>query len=178
MRPLLIAIATFFVFNSFAQTGQSKISRRTEYINGNLYRQISDTIKLTNECIDIYFFKRHFFSPYYLPEKFINRQYKNQRVSVWRKPNGKKDYQQNWENTYTYDSLGRVISYDYSGCFICSNLAYSYTVTYNSSGQVERIVNTTNLKDGFKFYYNNKGDVVKLEKYILDKLETEIVLVN
>lgn len=178
MRPFLIAIVTFFSFASSAQSGRAKVFHKTEYINGSFYRQTSDTIKVANEPIDIYFFKRHFFSPYYLPEKFIDQQHKNKTISAWRDPKGKKDYQQNWENTYTYDSLGRVTNYTYSGCFICSNLPYSYTVTYNSIGQVHRIFNTTNIKDGFKFYYNKKGDVVKLEKYLLDKLETVIELIN
>jgi hypothetical protein len=97
---------------------------------------------------------------------------------VWRDSKGKKDYQKNWENTYTYDSLGRVTSYTYSGCFVCSNLPYNYTVTYNSAGQVDRIFSTNNLKDGFKFSYNKKGDVIRLEKYLLNKLETVIELAN
>ncbi len=178
MRPLLIAILTVFSLASSAQTETSKIFKKTEYINGNFYRQTADTIKVADQQIDIYFFKRHFFSPYYLPEKFTDQQHKNKKISVWRDPKGKKDYQQNWENTYTYDSLGRVINYTYSGCFVCSNLPFSYTVSYNSAGQVERIFNTTNLKDGFKFYYNKKGDVIKFEKYLLDKLETVVELAD
>ena len=178
MRAFLIVILTVFSLASSAQTGRTRLFHKTEYINGNFYRQTSDTIKTANEPIDIYFFKRHFFSPYYLPEKFIDQQYKNKRISVWRDPKGKKDYQQNWENTNTYDSLGRVTNYTYSGCFICSNLPYSYTVTYNLVGQVDRIFSTNNIKDGFKFYYDKKGDIVKLERYLLDKLETVIELAN
>lgn len=83
----------------------------------------------------------------------------------------------NWENTYTFDSLGRVTTYTYSGCFVCSNLSYSYNVTYNAIGQVDRISNKI-LKDGFTFYYNPKGDIIRLEKYLLDKVETVIELTN
>jgi hypothetical protein len=178
MRPFLIAIVTFFSLASSAQTGQVKVFHKTEYINGNFYRQTNDTIKAANEQLDIYFFKRHFFSPYYLPKKFVNQQYKNKKVSVWQNPNGKKDYRRNWEDTYTYDSIGRVTNYTYSGCFICSSLSYSYTVTYNSLGQVERIFNTMNMKDAFKLFYNSKGDIVKLEEYLFDKVETKIELAN
>lgn len=84
----------------------------------------------------------------------------------------------NWENTYSYDSLGRVTNYSYSGCFVCSDFPYTYNVTYNLAGQVDRIFNSNNIKDGFKFYYNSKGDIVKFEKYLLDKLETVIELTN
>lgn len=178
MRTFLIAIVTIFVLSSSAQTGHVKVFQKIENIKGNFYRQTSDTIKVTNEAIDIYFYRRHFFSPYYLPEKFIDQRHKNQRLSIWRDPKGKNDFQQNWENTYTYDSLGRVTNYTYSGCMVCSNLPYSYTVTYNSAGRVEQIFSTTSLKDVFKFFYDNKGDIVKMEKYLLDKLETEVRMVN
>ena len=178
MRPLIILITTIFSLGSSAQTGQVNVFYKTEYINGNFYRQTSDTISATNEPIDIYFFNRHFFSPYYLPEKFIDQRHKNKKISVWRDPKGKKDYQRNWENTYTYDSLGRVTNYTYSGCFICSNFPYNYTVTYNLVGQVDHIFDTSNSKDGFKFYYDNNGTVVKFEKYSGDKLETVIKLLN
>lgn len=178
MRTCLILIAILFSLSSSAQIGQIKVFKTTKYVNGNLFRKTTDTVNLLNEHTDVYFFKRQFSLPYYLPEKFVDSRYQNQKVSMWRNPNGKKDHQQNWENTYTYDSLGRVINYDYSGCFACSNFPYNYIVTYNSSGQVERIFNTINSKEDFRFYYNNNSDIVKLEKYLLGKLETEIVVVD
>ena len=55
MRHLIIAIATFLASSSSAQTGKFKIFKKTEYTNGNFYRQTYDTIKLTQEPIDIYF---------------------------------------------------------------------------------------------------------------------------
>jgi hypothetical protein len=178
MRQLLIAILTFICFGSSGQTEQTKIFKTIEYINGNFYRQSFDTVKISNEKIDIYFLKHHFYSPYYLPVKFIDKQYRNQKISIWGDPKGKKDYKLNYENTYAYDSLGRLINFTYSGCFVCSSFPYSYRVTYNSEGQVEQIFNLTNVKDGFKFYYNAKGDIVQFEKFLQDKLETVIALVN
>lgn len=178
MRLFLISILTVFCMTSSAQTESVKVFHKTEYINGNFYRQLSDTIKTESENIDIYFLRRHFFSPYNLPEKFTDHQRKNKTISVWHDPNGKKDYQQNWKNTYTYDSFGRVTNYTYSGCFICSNLPYNYTVTYNSIGQVDRIFNTINTKDEYKFYYDNKGDIIKFEEYFGEKLEKVIELVD
>ena len=178
MRPLLIAIFTVIWFSAFPQHGQIKVFKKTEFINGVYYRQLYDTVKIGNEKIDIYFLSLHFYSPYYLPVKFIDNQKKNQILSVWRYPKDKKSFEKNWENIYTYDSLGRVIKYSYSGCFICSNFPYDYSVTYNSNKQVTQIDETKFLKDSYKFYYDKKGDIVKFEKYIKDKVEIEITLVN
>src|SRR5882724_5501029 len=60
MRPFLISILTLTFFWSSAQIRQNKIFKRTEYINGNLYQQLFDTIKVSNENIDIYFLSQHF----------------------------------------------------------------------------------------------------------------------
>jgi hypothetical protein len=161
-----------------AQTESLKIFKKTEYINGNFYRQTYDTLKLTNLAIDIFFFKKNFYIPYYLPDKFIDEKLNNKKISVWSDPKGKKDYKLNWENTYTYDSTGRLTNYTYSGCFACSAFPYNYKVIYNRKGQVEQLKNTINEKDSFKIYYSNKGDIIKLEKYLMDKLETELSAVN
>lgn len=177
MKSLLIAILTLGFLNSSAQRVRFKVFKKTEYINGNFYREMYDTITSVDEKLDIYFLKRHFYSPYYLPDKFVDKQKRNKKISIWRDPNGKKD-QQNWENVFTYDNLGRVISYSYSGCFICSDLPYNYNVTYNANGLVAQITETKNMVDKFKFYYDGQGVIVKFEKYLIDKLEQVIVLVD
>jgi hypothetical protein len=178
MRQPFIAILTFICFSFSGQIGQTKIFKTIEYINGNFYQLSFDTIKVSNEKIDIYFLNRHFFSPYYLPEKFIDKRYRNQKISIWADLKGKKDYKINYENTYVYDSLGRVTSFSYSGCFVCSSFPFSYKVSYNSEGQVEQILNSTNVKDRYNFYYSSKGDIVKFEKFLADQLETIIALVE
>jgi hypothetical protein len=162
---------------SSAQTEQMKVFRTTQRINGDLYQQTIDTLLVEKTIIDIYFFRQHFFSPNQLPEKFVNERYANQKISVWRDSNKKNDYHQNWENTYTYDSQGRVTSYTYSGCVVCSDFPYNYTVTYNSRGQVDQLFDS-NAKKSFKFYYNVTGDMIKLEKYEVDKLWTVIESLN
>lgn len=174
----LIVIMTILSIDSYAQSPGFRVFRVTQYINGDFYRQTNDTLKLTSEPIDIYVFSRHFYYPYYLPEKFIDKQKRNRTVSIWRDPKGKKNFQENWEKTYTYDSLGRVITYTYSGCVICSNLPYSYTVDYTSVGQVERIVNSLSSEDSYRFYYDKNGNIVKLEKYVLDRLEEVVERVD
>ncbi|OJY89998.1 MAG: hypothetical protein BGP13_23145 [Sphingobacteriales bacterium 40-81] len=178
MRPFIITILTLWTFSSTAQTKLLKIFKKTEYINDNIYRQTYDTLILTNPLIDIFFFKKNFYFPYYLPDKFIDEKYKNKKISVWSDQKGKKDYKLNWEHTYAYDKAGRLTDYTYSGCLVCSAFPYNYKVTYNKQGQVEQLKNTINEKDCFKIYYSDKGYIIKLEKYSMDKLETEILVVN
>lgn len=178
MRPFIITILTLWTFSSTAQTKLLKIFKKTEYINDNIYRQTYDTLILTNPLIDIFFFKKNFCFPYYLPDKFIDEKYKNKKISVWSDQKGKKDYKLNWEHTYAYDKAGRLTDYTYSGSLVCSAFPYNYKVTYNKQGQVEQLKNTINENDCFKIYYSDKGYIIKLEKYSMDKLETEILVVN
>ena len=178
MRTLLITILTLSFFTSYTQIGKQNIFQKTDYLSGNFYRQTNDTIPVSSKRIDIFLFKKHFYIPYYLPQEFVNIKYRNQTISTWRDSNAKKDFQQNWENTYTYDSLGRVINYTYSSCLICSSTPYNYSVIYNIKGQIEQISNTVNEKRRFKFYYNDENDIVKLEVFLFDKLETVIELVH
>lgn len=178
MRIFLISILLLSLNCSSAQKQHKRIFKRTEFINGSLYRELYDTIKTGSERMDIYFLKKHFYSPYYLPDQFIDKQNRNKAISIWRYPEDKKDFKQNWEYVYTYDSLGRVIRYTYSSCIICSTLPYDYSVTYNSNDQVILIQETVNPVTSFKFYYNSKGDIIKYEKYLGDKLALEIRLVS
>ncbi|MBO9592821.1 MAG: hypothetical protein J7599_07915 [Niabella sp.] len=175
MKRLLMAIATFLAIHAGAQAQQVKIFKKTEYSNGNVYRQRYDTIPLTQEPVDVYFFKKHFNFPYYLPATFTDEALKGKTISVRRYPDARTDDKNNWKHTYTYDSLGRVTSYAFSNCFSCSSLPYNYSVAYNKDGRVEALTETINNLDSFRFYYNAKGAIVKLEKYVFGKLQTELV---
>lgn len=177
MRPFIITILTILIFNSYAQTGKKmKVFKKIEYINGIFYQQTSDTIEFENDLIDIYFFKKHFYSPYYLPEKFTDSRYISQTILLWRNPNGDKDFRKNWQDTYSYDSIGRVINFTHSSCLVCSSIAYNYSVTYNCMGQVAIIANKTGSKDRYEFYYNKKGDIIKFSKYSSNELVTKITV--
>jgi hypothetical protein len=176
LRTFLFVMMPLFFMNVSAQTEQTKLFRKKEYFNGIFYRQTIDTIKVKHEQIDVYFFRHHFNAPYYLPAKFVDKRHKNVTISIWHAKNGKKEYQHNWKNTYTYDNLGRLVKFTYSACAICSQLPYSYSVKYNSIGKVKRLLQTN--KEDFKFYYNNKGAIVKFEKYLFEQLEMKIELLN
>ncbi len=58
---------------------RTRVFRRTDYINGDLFRQTNDTLSTTNEPLDIYFLKRHFRLPYYLPGQLIDETHKIKR---------------------------------------------------------------------------------------------------
>ncbi len=178
MRIVLVPLLILSLNSISAQALQKKIFKRTIFINGNLYRELYDTIKTDKGNIDLYFLKKHFYSPYYLPDKFIDIQNRNKTISIWQDPKDKQDHIRNWEHVYTYDSLGRVIRYTYSSCIICSTLPYDYSVTYNSNDQVILIQETKNPITFLKFYYNSKGDIIKYEKYLGDVMELEIRLLN
>jgi len=176
MRLFLITALIVLTCNCFAQHGKVKVFKKREYINGTFFRQTKGTIEVENEQIDIYFFKRHFQSPYYLPEKLIDKQYSGQTLLLWNDPDGKKDFQRNWRYNYSYDSLGRVTNFTYSSCILCSSLPYNYTITYNAKSQVEAIGNKGETNALFKFYYNDKGDIVKFEEYSGNMLAMDIIL--
>ena len=172
MRHTLILILIFVFFNSYGQTGEIKYFKRTDS-----FREILDTIKLSNGKIDVSFFSEHFNTPYHLPN-LVDGKFKDQTDTIWGRPNAKKNYKENWNHTYTYDSYNRLTSYAYSGCRICSGLPYNYVVTYNAKGQVVNITNTINKRLSYDFYYNNKGDIIKCEEYFIDILMSTIILLE
>ena len=164
---------------SYGQTKTYRVFKETEYVNGSFYRALYDTIKkVENKRIDIYFLKDVFYSPYYLPAKFLDTNFRSKTVSIWRFPERKKDLHSNWENTYVYDSLGRVTNYGYSGCFICSQIPYRYVVSYDSSGRVVEIKEIFNGMENYRFHYSDDGDIIQFDKYLVGKLETRIILIK
>ena len=180
MRVLFITTLLVSSIPVFSQTEKTYVFKRTEYKNFYSPPPVEkfDTITSSSIRIDINFYRSHFNNPYYLPRELVNEKYKNQTISIWQNPNGKKNYKENWEDTYTYDSLGRITNYAYSGCYICSSFPYNYSVTYNAKGQISQIHNTINSKKMFKFYYNENNDIVKLEIFWFDELTDKIELLN
>jgi hypothetical protein len=159
-----------------AQPGYEFIFRNTEYSNGKLWRQTYDTIIVQNEIIDIKLFKQHFSIPISFPNAFIDIKKKGETISKWGSEIAKKDYEHNWTDSYSYDSLGRFIKYNYSSCVPCSQMAWAYTVKYDSMNRIERIEATTDRL--FKFYYDERDRIVRYELYNQGQLETEIILIN
>lgn len=175
-KTLLILILLTFGLNLYAQNSEKEFIV-TEYLNGNFYREKVENITVNNENIDIPFMRKHFFVPYYFPEKFIDTNYKNETVVIWRNEDVEKDYKTNWTNTYIYDSDSRVIDYSYSGCFICSNFSFKYKVSYDKNNRVIELKNTISEKQKIEINYNQNGEIMELKVYSADnKLTKKIEL--
>ena len=179
MRQTFIFFLTILSIHLFGQTNVDRVFKKTEYdIDGSVSTETLDTIKTNGQRIDIYFLRNHFDVPYYLPDTFADKRYKRQTITVWRDSLNKNDFKNNWTNTYTYDGSSRVTNYTYSGCLICSNMPYNYSVTYNISGQILRIENTISEKDAYRIYYNDKGDIKQFDDYSSNKLQTRLILLE
>ncbi|HWZ02100.1 MAG TPA: hypothetical protein VNX40_00745 [Mucilaginibacter sp.] len=184
MKLLILTALIFLSLNSYGQkdiVGKNIHFKIVEYIKGSFYRErieSVDTSGLAGNKIDLYFFRKYFYRPYYMPDRFINSKYKSETVTIW--VNGKEDTtsRTNWKQTFTYDSLSRVVKYTSSSCFVCNFLPYSYNVSYNKSGQVMTIVNSTNFKETFKIYYDGNVDVKQLDHLIFGKLDERIIRGN
>lgn len=172
----ILCIFYFMTANSVAQTEHTRVFFIDKYSKGKLMHRECDTIKTNEEKTDIYFFQKHFQSLPFIPGKLIDTSQANKRISEWRDPDAEDRFYSNWEYSYTYDSLGRMVNYSYSSCAICSNMPYNYNIMYNSAGQIEQMVNIFGDNETYKLYYNNKGDLIKIEKYYGGDLSLEIRL--
>ncbi|MCK8521063.1 hypothetical protein M0D21_05770 [Aquimarina sp. D1M17] len=107
--------------------------------------------------------RKHFFTPNHFPEKFIDSNYQNQTLVIWRNENKKKDFNNNWTNTYKYDSKSRITEYSYSGCIICSNMPYNFKVTYDKNDRIIELRNMISEKQKFEIQYNASGEIKELK---------------
>jgi len=169
-------ILCFMAAVSVAQTAKPRILIISEYSKGALKQRECDTIKTNDEKTDVYFFQKHFQTPPFVPETLIDTSQANKKISEWQDPDAEDRIYSNWEYSYTYDSLGRMVNYSYSGCFICSNMPYNYNIIYNSAGQIEQIVSIFENSETFKLYYSNQGDLIQVEQYYAGSLVREIRL--
>ena len=181
MKPLILIIFSFIAIKCFGQPNaiSHKVFKITDYnIGGSISRETLDTIPIDTQKINLAFYKLYFSIPHNLPKSFTDTSHKNVTITVWRDINEVEDMKDNWNYKYTYDSLSRLIRYSYSGCFICSNQAYCYNVTYNSYGQVAKISDIVGEHDIYQIQYNIKGDVVQLDYLKSGNLEKQIKLLK
>ncbi|MFT5890900.1 MAG: hypothetical protein ACI9Y7_000999 [Dokdonia sp.] len=191
MCKLIVLFSIFLIsFSGYSQSDSLYFSVSSYHMNGELYRKDTIAIKNTKQHLDVYFYKEHFHMFYGLPKKLIRKEYKNQEITEWSNPN---DDKANWSDSYTYDSQGRLIKYEYSACVICSQLPWGYTLAYDennniieqrthypslSNTQEENEISlklTKKVKDYTKLTYNSNGNITVLEKYgaygIKEKIE-------
>jgi hypothetical protein len=172
MRTTRIFLTIAFI-NLFVSCYSQKVLtlqknfKTTTYINGIFYRAKIDTLNIADENLTLSFFKNHFHKPHYLPENLVDHKYKNQTVTIWnyKSPKSDMEKQANWQSTYTYDSLSRIVNFTYSPCLVCSQHHYDYSVKYNLLGQIERVINNENIKENYRISYNILGGVNHIEVY-------------
>ena len=194
MRILLFVISFFLFSRLFGQTSKNFVVFKTEdFTSINLKISIKTEKIRIDSVIDLYFFRKHFFIPYYFPETLIDKSYKNQIVTVWSDTTIKMDYKINWTHTYTYDIKSRVTDYSFSSCLVCSNLPYTIKLFYNESDKVVKMKKYYSLKiptvDGvttmklskppqavetFILAYDTKGNIIQLDYFVDEILRKRI----
>ncbi|MDI9312185.1 MAG: hypothetical protein QM535_18365 [Limnohabitans sp.] len=192
MKTLLLIFTSFFALSLFGQVENKKTIFKTSYFNndGQVTKSIVDTIS-TNESISIDFYKKHFYVPYYFPQPFINKLYKDTTIIIWQDILKAKDYETNWTYTTVYDKKFRAIKYTYSGCLICGQFPFNVDIFYDNKSRPTRIrknygigfkeVNKKLRKDIKKvadnedaLEYNENDEIIKVKSFKRGKLESQI----
>lgn len=185
MRLLLFIISVFCYSNLFGQTPGNyavfKIEGFSCTKSGKAIR--TERVKLDGP-LDLEFYRKYFNTPYYFPEKLIDKSFRNQMIAVWMDTTKEKDFKFNWAHTFKYDEKSRVTSYSFSGCLICSNLPYTVKVFYNGLDEVVRmekydssVVLASDYVDGgmlikkqlpvevFILEYDKSSNIIQIERF-------------
>ena len=181
MKGFVVMFALLYFFTcSNAQyfVARPVVFAKTQYYKGADGNLTYDTIYAAHEKIDIPFYKQHFNCSYHLPETFTDTRFKDTTISVWNNDDLKKDFQNHWLYAYTYNGLSQLVNYSYSGCIICNNMAYNYSVQYDKEGRVQSITSNLNGNDRFRFYYNSKNEVSEVDCYAGTTITTQIVMLK
>lgn len=156
----------------FAQKATFKITHYNP--EGKIVNEAVKVLDRPSNLSDLNYFKKYFHMPREIPEKLRDEKYKSTMIVTW-KDEKNKNLNNNWNHTFTYDSLSRISVYSYSGCMMCSLTAYKFQVKYNSSGQVESLKNTINGNEVYKVTYNDKGHIIQIDYFADDKLRESVV---
>lgn len=196
-RYIIILITVLLSLHGNTQLDSLSFSVSSYYSNNQLHKIDTITIKNSNQKLDVHFYKEHFYQFYGLPKKIIKKKYKSQEIVEWSNPKNKIA---NWSDSYTYDAKGRLIEYNYSGCMVCSQFPWGYTLTYDHNDNIieqrtyflsfshtyeEGEIKTNfklseEYKDYTKLTYNTDGSIILLEKYGVQGIEKRIerILIN
>jgi hypothetical protein len=173
MKSLLLAIFSFTVIHARSQKLTVKLTNYNP--EGKILSESVKVIAKPENSGSLYFFKKEFNLPKEIPEKLVDPEHKGKMIVSWHNEKEEKNLTTNWNNTFTYDSLSRLIAYTYSGCVMCSSIAYKYTIQYNNKGLVETIKNSVNGNDMFKIIYNDRDQVVQIDYFVNNKLSQSLL---
>jgi hypothetical protein len=173
MRLLILII---FIISACGLKSQKLTVKLTQY--GPEGRIVSETIKTSDRpanAADLNFFQKQFHMPRELPDKLGDPDNKNKIIIKWHNEKQEKTLTGNWNNTFTYDSLARLIAFTYSGCLMCSSTAYKFTISYNKNGQIESLKNMINGNEEYKIMYNDKGGIIQIDHLKNEKLSESLL---
>jgi hypothetical protein len=194
MRQLLLLFSLLIFSNSFGQTtDKNAVFKIEEFTNVYSKHKVSSQKIKIDSVLDLKFYREHFYIPYYFPSPTIDKNYTDTTVIVWIDTSAVKDYKSNWTHTYKYDSNSRVTEYTFSGCFICSNLPYTITLTYDILNRVIQLdkyygleipkADKTLIKElsmqpkpseTYKVYYDNKNNIIRLDYFLNEVLNKRV----
>lgn len=194
MKILMTICAFYTALPLYAQTNDVGYFKTTNFLNINKTPKTRiDTIAITVP-LDVHFYKKYFSVPYHIPSSFIDKRYKNTAVVTWNDTIKKKNFQDNWTYTSTFDNFSRVIKYEYSGCLLCSQMPYQSTFFYDEENRLIKIENridgsfgrkqskqskatTSEPEEEIHFKYDGEN-IIEIKKWSYKKLEQLIEITN
>ena len=196
IRTLLISLLSL----TFGQAqNNTLIFKVSSDLNGIPNYEKIDTINNPKSKLDIYFYKNHFNFFYGLPYNLIKPELKNQEIIKWANENQSKELNNNWVESFKYDSEGKLTEYKYSSCHICSQFAWGYKLIYNENKNVtEQIIYGLSLKNvnkelgiiansefeekmlqsKVKLTYNENRNLTQVVKYVKIGIEKSVKLIE
>jgi hypothetical protein len=195
MKIFVTIFAFYFSSPSYGQKNTIGYFKTTYFLNlTKAPKERIDTITIT-EHLDVHFYKKHFSVPYYIPGSFFDKRYKNTAIITWNDTIKKKNIQDNWTYTSTFDSLSRVTKYEYSGCLLCSQIPNQSTFFYDAQNRLVTIENRNDEPVGAKksrqskastsepseeidFKYDSGENIIQIKKWSYKKLELQIEITN
>jgi hypothetical protein len=193
MKTLITIFAFFFASSLYGQKNIYLGNFKTTYFDNKIkvLKSKTDTA-IINGKLDLNFYRKHFYTPYDYPNTLIDNRFKDTVIKTWADTTREKDFKTNWTFTLTYDSLSRVTQYDYSGCFICSQLPYYLTLFYDTNNRLIKIENNRNLhvemkndkiyklskpskpEKEFYFKYDDNDNIIQVRQFSFGLLELQI----
>ncbi|MFC4632943.1 hypothetical protein ACFO3O_03435 [Dokdonia ponticola] len=182
----------------YSQSDSLYFSVTSYYTGTELYKTDTISIKNTKKTLDVYFYKEHFNQFYGLPKKLVRKKYKNQEIVEWAFNDKPKEFKKNWSHSYTYDAQGKLIEYEYSGCVICSQFPWGFSLVYDENNTIIKqqtylLSQTVTVEQGkpithmkphkqskncIQLTYDSEGNVILLEKYNPQGISEKIQLLK
>lgn len=193
-KQIIFFITILTSLSGYTQSDSLYFSVSSYYQNNTLHKADTVSIRNTKKALDVHFYKEQFHLFYGLPKKLIKGKFKNQEITQWASEDRPKEYRENWTDSYTYDAQDKLVEYKYSGCMICSQSPWGFTLVYDEnnnvieqqtyflslthtieSGKVKPIFELNKQpKDYTKLTYDSKGNIILLEKYKGNDIEKRI----